>query len=261
MKSRLSIASIVLLMAVLLSFSTAYAEIRSFVGGIEGNDPEVRLFRWLVDRVAPESALMVLDGPVDKDGKVRHLYFEAVGPSLDGFKVASIKVETVFNDFGPLELWGDGGPADVDEIVMGYFDAVITDSDVNDFLKGLVVEDGSGRWEELSVMFSPSGISAKGYYRVEDPVSVRIKVDLQGELTLKEGREIWIDRYVFKINNDDQSSLVEKALRDAQPIVDMEDFVFPVHLKSLDLKKGRMRLATRVLPAPFDGISLSYKAR
>ncbi|MCF4114413.1 MULTISPECIES: hypothetical protein [Dethiosulfovibrio] len=261
MKSRFSIAGIVLLTAVLLLSATAHADTRPFVGDIEGSAPEVRLFRWLVDRVSPESALMVLDGPIEKDGKVRHLYFEAIGPSLDGFKVASVKVETVFNDFGPLESWGDGGPADVDEIVMGYFDAVITDSDVNDFLKGLVVEDDSGRWEGLSVEFSPSGISAKGYYRVEDPVSLRVKVDLQGELTLKEGREIWIDRYMFKINNDDQSSVVEKALKDVQPIVDMEDFVFPVHLKTLDLRKGRMRLATRVIPAPFDGISLSYKAR
>lgn len=241
--------------------SAAYGENRSFVGEVAGSDPEARLFRWLMEELKPEKARMIIDGPVGEDGKVRHLYMEAQGPSLDGLRVASVTLEAMFSDFGPVAEWNEKGPSGLREVVMGYFDAVMTDSDINGFLRGMIVEDDDGRWESLSVRFLPKGLSVSGYYCVKDPMDLKIKVDLDGALSLRDNAEIWIDNYSFRVNNDDQSSVVENALREVQPIVDMKDFIFPVQLKVLELKDGKMRLATRVSPKTFDGIALDFVSR
>ena len=238
----------------------AYGEEISFVGKVSVTDPETRLFSWLLKNTQPEEARMIIDAPVGSDGKVRHLYFEAKGPRLDGLRVDFLSVETVFNDFGLLESWTDEGPLEIKDVVVGYFDATMTDSDINGFLRGLTMEDDDGRWSSISVKFVPGGLSALGYYDIKNP-SLSLKVELDGKLVLRERSEIWLDRYVFRVNNDDQSSVVEKALRDVQPIVDMKGFLFPVQLQTLELEMGRMRLATRVLPGSFDGISFAYRSR
>ena len=238
----------------------AYGEERSFVGKVSVTDPETRLFSWLLKNTQPEEAKMILDAPVGSDGKVRHLYFEAKGPYLDGLRVESLSVETVFNDFGPLDSWTDEGPLEIKDVVVGYFDATMTDSDINGFLRDLTMEDDGGRWSSISVKFVPGGLSALGYYDLKNP-NLSLKVELDGKLVLRERSEIWLDRYVFRVNNDDQSSVVEKALRDVQPIVDMKGFLFPVQLQTLELDTGRMRLATRVLPGSFGGIPFVYRSR
>ncbi|SMG46069.1 Protein of unknown function [Dethiosulfovibrio salsuginis] len=238
----------------------AYSQERSFSGRVDVTGPETSLLRWLVEETKPESARMILDGPIGSDGKVRHLYFEAVGPTLEGLRVESLSVETVFADFGPLSTWTDRGPSEIREVVMGYFDSTMTDSDINGFLRGMTMKGDEGDWESISVKFIPGGLSALGYYNLRNP-GLKLKVELDGKLVLRDRSEIWLDRYVFKVNNDDQSSVVESALEKVQPIVDMKNFIFPVQLQTLDLQKGRMRLATRVLPKPFDGISLVYRSK
>lgn len=236
----------------------AFGDDRSFVGNVSITDSESRLFRWLLEETNPESAKMIIDGPIEADGKVRHLYFEAIGPSLEGLRIESFSVEAVFSDFGPIETWTEKGPSGIKEVVMGYFDATMTDSDINGFLRGMTMEDDDGRWSSLSVKFVSGGVSALGYYDVKNP-GLRLKVELDGKLILKDRSEIWLDRYVFKVNNDDQSSVVGKALEEVQPIVDMKNFIFPVQLQTLELQGGHMRLATRVLPKSFEGISFSYR--
>nr|WP_321502605.1 hypothetical protein [uncultured Dethiosulfovibrio sp.] len=238
----------------------AYTQERLFSGSVDVTGPETSLLRWLVDVTGPESARMILDGPIGADGKIRHLYFEAVGPTLEGLRVESLSVETVFTDFGPLSTWTDRGPSEIREVVMGYFDSTMTDSDINGFLKGMTMKGDEGDWESISVKFIPGGLSALGYYNLRNP-GLKLKVELDGRLVLRDRSEIWLDRYIFKVNNDDQSSVVESALEKVQPIVDMKNFIFPVQLQTLDLQKGRMRLATRVLPKPFDGISLVYRSK
>lgn len=238
----------------------AQGQERAFVGEVTVTDVETKLFRWLVNETGPESARMIIDGPIAQDGKVRHLYFEAVGPNLEDLRVESLKVETVFNDFGPTSTWTDKGPSGIKEILTGYFDSTMTDSDINGFLRGLTMKGDDGDWESISVRFVPGGLSALGYYNVKNP-GLRLKVELEGSLVLRERSEIWLDRYVFRVNNDDQSSVVEKALRKVQPILDMKNFIFPVQLQVLDLQKGKMRLATRVLPKPFEGVSLVYRSK
>ncbi|PIE54570.1 MAG: hypothetical protein CSA35_05190 [Dethiosulfovibrio peptidovorans] len=259
MKKRLVVFMFVVISAV--SVVTAWGTERSFVGDVAASDRETRLFRWLVAMMSPEEARMILDEKVPNDGTVRHIYFEAVGPSLEGLRFSSISLEAAFSDFGPVEAWNDDGPKELRSVLRGYLDASISDSDLNQFLKGLVVEDDDGCWESMSVRFLPGGLSASGYYHVHRPVNLRIKVDLDGRLELREGAELWLDRYQFRINNDDQSSIVDKALQKTQPIVNMKDFVFPVHLNTLELQKGWMHLATWTVPKPFDGLAYSYRSK
>lgn len=261
MKKRYYLVFCAMIMFSLFFVSDISAKEHSFVGKVTGKSSESRLFSWFVDQVKPESAYMVIDEPVAEDGKVRHLYFEADGPSLDNFRIKSLKVETMFNDFGSVKDWSSEGPKAVKDIVMGYFDATMVDSDINGFLKGMVVEDKNGCWEKLHVGFVEQGLVAGGYYHVKKPVGVRIKVDLNGRLSLRNGSEIWLDKYHFSVNNADQSSFVEESIRDIQPIVDMKSFIFPVHIKKLELKKGMMRAVTRVEPVPFKGISFKYRSR
>ncbi len=239
----------------------AWGSEQAFVGEVPASDRETQLFRWLVRTTSPEKARMILDDRVPDDGKIRHMYFEAVGPSIEGLRFSSLSLEAAFSDFGPVDEWNDDGPRALSSVLRGYLDASMSDSDLNQFLRGLVVEDDDGRWDSMSVQFLPKGLSARGYYHVSRPVSLRVKVELDGQLDLREGTEIWLDRYQFRINNDDQSSVVAKALQKAQPIVNMKDFVFPVHLNTLELQKGWMHLVTRTAPQPFDGLVYSYRSK
>ncbi len=244
-----------------LSAVAAWGSEQTFVGNVTESDRETRLFRWLVTTTSPEKARMILDDKIPDDGKVRHLYFEALGLSLKGLRFSSLFLEAAFSDFGPVDEWNDDGPKELRSVLRGYLDVSMSDSDLNQFLKGLVVEDDDGRWESMSVRFFPKGLAARGYYHVRRPVNLRMKVELDGQLDLREGAEIWLDRYQFRINNDDQSSVVAEALRKAQPIVDMKDFIFPVHMSTLELQKGWMHLVTRTAPKPFDGLVYSYESK
>jgi len=54
--------------------------------------------------------------------------------------------------------------------------------------------------------------------------------------------------------------ITERAIGKIQPIIDLEDFVFPLTLREVVQEDDRVTLRSRVLPRRIEGILYKYQA-
>ena len=214
------------------------------------------IFRSLIHRFHPDAIELVLDAEPDETGAVRRLYAALTGAVYEGIRIDSLSLEAVFCVFRTVR---DSGGTELTELassVNGYFDARLRERDLNDFLVGRVVDgNGDEKWKKVRVDFLPSRLSARGYYSNSGLTAL---VELDGMLELVDGTQVILSDYALRINNADQASFVEEAIRKAQPLLDFRKFPFPVVLKSLVITDDSISLATRVPPKRFKGIVFRY---
>jgi hypothetical protein len=241
-------------LAILFIAMPVYAEVsKEFKGEVEWTTSGERLFAALAERLDPDSMEMVLDEEPGEDGSLRHMYLLVKGARFGAFRLEEMALETRFGKFNPVSEWVDAESIKVEEILSGNFAATVLEGDINSALREQIDEN----WENVRVEIRPGGIFARGYYVVRGSISLKILVELSTALEVR-SRKVWLKDYSLFVNNAEKTSIVEQAVRDLQPVVDLEDFVFPLNIDSLDLGGNSVKLSTRTPPQIFEGIRYLY---
>ncbi|HDQ93250.1 MAG TPA: DUF2993 domain-containing protein [Synergistetes bacterium] len=245
---------IAVFLTILFAVLPVYAEApKEFKGDVKWTTSGERLFAALVERLNPDSMEMSLDEEPKEDGSVRHMYVLVKGARFGAFRLEEMALETRFSKFNPVSEWVDAESIRVEEILSGNFAARVLESDINAALKEQIDED----WQSVRVEIRPEGIFARGYYVVRGSISLKILVELSTGLEVR-SKKVWLKDYSLFVNNAEKTSIVEQAVRDLQPVVDLDDFVFPLNIDSLDLSGRSVQLTTRTAPKPFEGIRYVY---
>ncbi|GAB6280652.1 MAG: DUF2993 domain-containing protein [Thermovirga sp.] len=226
---------------------------REYKGSVTGDSSGEVLFGALVERLDPDSMEMVVDEEPSEDGRVRHMYIKVQGARFGGFRLEEMVLETAFSKFNPISQWKDAESIVVEDIMSGNFTATILEEDINSALK----EQIGDHWRGVLVDIRPDGLFARGYYVTGGGVSLKILVDLSTKLEVR-SKKIWLKDYALSVNNAEKTGLVEEEVRNLQPVVDLEDFVFPLSVDRIEMGEKSVKLVTKTAPQSFDGIRFKY---
>lgn len=229
-------------------------DVREYRGTVPWDSPGEKLFSALASRLDPDAMEMIVDEEPAPDGRIRRMYLKVRGARIGGFRLDELSLETAFSRFNPVIEWTDPESVVLEEIMSGNLSAAVLEKDINSALKEHVDEN----WQSVKVEVSPEGLSARAYYVVKGSVSLKILVELSTGFEVR-GRKVWLKDYTLSVNNAEKTDLVRDAIKDLQPLVDMEDFVFPVNVDRIETSKGSVRLFTKTAPGPFDGIRFLYQ--
>ncbi len=249
-KIRFALALVLLL---IMPVYCSAADILIDLNDREHNDPSALLFKTLLTRLDPESMTMVLDAEPASDGTVRHLYLDVKGAAFDGFRLESLRVETVFGKFNPVKEWKEGREIIVEDVMQGYVHAIAREMDMNQALLDMADE----HWKDVKVDLRPGELFLKARYHVKGSVSLKILVEISTGLKII-GKQVWLDNYILEVNNAEKTSVIKDEIDKYQPLIDLEGFVFPLDLKEIIIDKEKIVFSSRVEPKSFDGIRYLY---
>jgi hypothetical protein len=213
------------------------------------------LLKALVDFSDPDSVELVLDGEPDENWNVRDLFFHVKGGRFAGkIRVEEIALSASFVSFAPP---GEGRGLSVKKAMRSNLQVSLLESDVNGAIR-MFTSEKDGDWKDVSVRFvPPRNLEARGRYHLKNPGLV-ILAEVSTGLAIRDGVEIWLEDTQLKINRGEQTDTVREAIRKLQPVVDIRKFPFPVTLAVLKTGNGRLEIASRTRPCPFDGIVYRY---
>lgn len=228
---------------------------REFSGDFTPQTNGEKLLHLLVSVTNPEVLELRLDEEPDDEGNVRNLHVLVKGASLGGFRVDKIALESSFVVLNPPAEWDEKAkdPIMVREALRSNFEAVILEKDINRNLNNLKDDE----WRKVSVDLKKNFVNARGYFHVKKP-GLTLLAEVKTGLEIKKGKEIWLKNPELKINHDEQTDAVREAIRKIQPLVDITDLPFPVTLALLSVDETKLRMGTRTLPKPFEGLLLRY---
>jgi hypothetical protein len=231
-----------------------------FNGSIEGDSCGIVLFRAFAEGLKPESMEMVLDEEPDDSGRVRHMYLDLYGCDLGGVRIDRLEIEAVDVQFTPTCEWKESGP-EIENMLAVYAQAVILEKDVNEAISDEAFGDGDEHWHDISLDFRENGVYVKGYYLATVIFRLDILIELEGSFGIVGGKQVWLEDYTMKVNRVDLPDFItERAIGNIQPIIDLEDFVFPLTLKTVIQETDKVTLQSRVLPRRIEGILYKYQA-
>lgn len=223
-----------------------------------GDERGRKLFDGFVEETNPEWGEMILDGPPDDSGKLRHIYLDLRGADIGGVRIDRITVEGYDVVLTSPDTWGTEN-ADVISVLSTNAVAVIREQDVNDHLKSKEFgEDES--WNNLHLDFSPGRVYAKGYYLADLKLfKLNILIEIDGTFKVKEGKQIWLDDYRLKVNRAKiPDGLTDRAMEKIQPILDLSRFIFPIKLSQVVLDDDKATIESVRRPEKFDGLRFEY---
>jgi len=250
-------ALILLTALLLLAFPLAAAgqELHEVRGKFNPATRGDELLKALVDYTDPDSLELVLDAEPDENWNIRDLYFRVRGARFGGkIRVENFALSASFVSLVPPS---EGKGLDVKQALRSNLEVVLLESDVNGAIR-LFTSEKDGDWKDVSVRFvPPRNIEARGRYHLKNPGLV-ILAEVSTGLSIREGREIWLEDTRLEINNVEQTATVREAIEKLQPVVDVRRFPFPVTLATLKAENGRLEVASRTRPCPFNGIVYRY---
>lgn len=230
-------------------------EIHTCTGNFTPASRGEELLKALVDFSDPDSVELVLDGEPDENWNVRDLFFHVKGGRFAGkIRVEEIALSASFVSFAPP---GEGRELSVRKAMRSNLEVILLESDVNGAIR-MFTSEKDGDWKDVSVRFvPPRNLEARGRYHLKNPGLV-ILAEVSTGLAIRDGVEIWLEDTQLKINKGEQTDTVREAIRKLQPVVDIRKFPFPVTLAVLKTGNGRLEIASRTRPCPFDGIVYRY---
>ncbi|MDO9509469.1 MAG: hypothetical protein Q7I97_09095, partial [Thermovirgaceae bacterium] len=246
-----SITVIALVMTALLAGTCRAGDVYNFNGNVDKTTRGSIIFKAFTDGLKPESMEMVLDEEPDETGRARHLYLDLYGCDLGGVRIDRLEIEAIDVQFTPPCEWDESGP-DIDNMLAVYAQATILEKDVNAAVAGDAFGDGDGNWHDISLDFREKGVYVKGYYLSTVLFRLDILIELEGRFGIVNGKQVWLEDYTMRVNRVDLPDFItERAIGKIQPIIDLEEFVFPLTLRTVIQKDDRITLQSRVLPGRF----------
>ncbi|MDT8284247.1 MAG: DUF2993 domain-containing protein [Thermovirgaceae bacterium] len=245
--------ALAMLMTALLAGSAWAGNVYTFSGTLDKTTSGPVLFKAFADGLKPESIEMILDEEPDETGRVGHIYLDLYGCNLGGVRIDHLEIEAVDVKFTPPGEWGEKGP-DIEKMLAVYAQATILEKDVNAAIAGDAFGDDDGNWHDISLDFRDTGVYVKGYYLSTFLLRLDILIELEGRFGIVGGKQVWLKDYTMRVNRVDiPDFLTERAISKIQPIIDLEEFIFPLTLKTVIQKDDRVTLQSRVLPSRFSG--------
>jgi hypothetical protein len=246
---------LVLLLILTVAGCSRGEEINITPDDTEHNEASALLFKDFIRRLDPEGMTMILDGEPSEDGMVRHLYIDVDGACFSGFRLDDLRIETVFGQFNPVSEWTDGREVQLQDVMQGYVNAIVKEKDINRAL----LDHTDEHWKDVMVDVRPGELFVRARYHVQGAVSLKILVEVSTGLQMT-GKKVWLDNYRLKVNNAEKTSVIRDDIDKLQPILDMEEFVFPLDLREITMDDEKIVFASRVEPKVFEGIRYVYRA-
>lgn len=259
MRKGTATAAAVILTAILAG--TCFAgEVLSFNGSVDSTRGGGALFKAFAEGLKPESMEMVLGEEPDENGRVGHMYLDLYGCDLGGVRIDRLEIEAVDIQFTPPCDWDEKGP-DIENMLAVYAQATILEKDVNAAVSDAAFGDSDGNWHDISLDFRDEGVYVRGYYLSTFLFRLDILIELEGRFGIVRGKQVWLEDYTMRVNRVDLPDfLTERAIGKIQPIINLEEFVFPLTLQTVIQKDDRVTLQSRVLPGRFQGITYKFRA-
>jgi len=216
-----------------------------------------RIMREFVDGMDPLEAEMIIDRQPDESGRLKRIYVNLKRPLIGGVRLENLSFEALDVRFNPAGEW-ESGPVEVQDMLAVYAEGILLEDDINRSLQNREF-GGDEHWHDLKLDFRSSGIFAKGYYLAEFIFKLDILIEINGELAIRNKRQIWLDNYRLKVNRVDvPRRITDKAISKIQPILDLSRFIFPLDLDSVEMDSKQILIRSRYLPEKFDGIVYRY---
>jgi hypothetical protein len=242
---------LVLLLILTVAGCSSGEEINITPDDTEHNEASALLFKDFIRKLDPEGMTMILDGEPSEDGMVRHLYIDVDGACFSGFRLDDLRIETVFGRFNPVSEWANREEVELQDVMQGYVHATVREEDINRAL----LDHTDEHWKDVMVDVRPGELFARARYHVQGAVSLKILVEVSTGLKMT-GRQVWLDNYRLEV----KTSVIRDDIDKLQPILDMEEFVFPLDLREITMDDEKIVFASRVEPKVFEGIRYVYRA-
>ncbi|HCR38713.1 MAG TPA: DUF2993 domain-containing protein [Synergistaceae bacterium] len=255
---RIVLAALLVLM--LMAGPTFAGQDKQFRGKVDGHTRGAVLFKAFAEGLKPESVEMILDEEPDETADEPPGAVDLYGCELGGVRIERLEIEAFDTNFTGPGSWESSGP-DIEDMLSVNARATILEEDVNRAISDAAFGDDDGNWHGLSLDFSNDGVYARGYYTVRLLFKLDILIELEGRFGIVGGKQVWLEDYTMKVNRVDLPEvLTDRAISQIQPIIDLNEFVFPLTLRTVIHEDDRVILESRSLPNPFDGIRYSYRA-
>ncbi|SMG26294.1 LmeA family phospholipid-binding protein [Dethiosulfovibrio salsuginis] len=217
-----------------------------------------KLFDGFIGETNPEWGEMILDGPPDESGRIRHIYIDLKGADIGGVRIDRITVEGYDVVLTSPDTWGTE-EANVLSVLSTNAVAVIKEEDINSHLKSKEFGDDES-WNNLHLDFSPGKVYAKGYYLADLKLfKLNILIEIDGTFKVVGGRQIWLDDYKLKVNRAKvPDGLTDRAMEKIQPILDLSRFIFPIKLSQVVLDDEKAVIESIRKPEGFEGLRFEY---
>lgn len=215
-----------------------------------------RLLATLVSLLLPESMELRVDEPPDDAGNIRNISVVVRGASLTGFRVERIALESSFLELSPPSSWkpGDRESLVVRSALRTNTEIVLREEDINAALEPYATEQ-----YRLSIDLKPGGIGLRVHFTPGRLGGGSLAI-VDAGLEIRRGSQLWLKNPRILVNGDDQTDAVANELLKIQPFVDFADFGFPPNLVALSVDEDELRLASRTIPRPVEGLLYRYDA-
>lgn len=248
----------------LLSLMAAPARAADFEfrGTIEPTDPASRLLAFYANRFTPEELNLTVSAQPDAQGRVADLYMDLTGVVIEGVRLNRLTFRMVGAQFNAPENW-ISGDVECESALQVYALGNILQDDINRHLESQTFGDDD-HWRNIHLAIEPEGLKGRGYYMAKVLfVTLDILIEIDSNLKIVKGKELWLDQPAVRINRLDLPDYVtNKALSQIQPILDLNRLPLPLTLHRVTLEKGQATLSSRTLPQPMtQGITYHYTAR
>ncbi|NLL36211.1 MAG: DUF2993 domain-containing protein [Fretibacterium sp.] len=234
-----------------------------FRGSIEPQTPVEHLLAFYLEKFSPETLKLTIAEQPDETGRFRDIFMDLSGVNIDEIRLDTLTFRMHDVQFNAPENWAQGN-VECLEALQTYALCHITEEDINRGLAEKTFGRGRGdHWKKIALEIHPEGLKGRGVYLAKVLfVTLDILIEVDSELEIIKNRELWLKDPEVRINRLDLPDYITwKALKQIQPLLDLNRVPFPLNLHSIELQKGAATLSTRLLPKPIpDGISYSYKA-
>jgi hypothetical protein len=229
-----------------------------FRGAIDARDTVSRLLKKYVEEFSPEDLFLEIDEQPE-GGRFRDLYMDLTGVMIGGVRVDKLIFrmnDVKFND--PSE-WDENVECLSTLHIYAY--CRLKEEDVNRHLREKTF-GRDGHWKNVAMTISPSGLYARGVYSAGFLFfNLNILIEVESGLKIVAHRELWLDDYKARVNTlGVPDYLMEKAVAQIQPLLDLGRFPLPLRLHRVRFGEGEAVLSTRTPPARLtDGITYRYR--
>ena len=243
MRSLRSLAAALILPLALVSWACA----------AEPRDYGRELFGYFLSKMNPEKAYFQLSRQPGEDGSVPWAYLECTNASVRGLNVEYVRMDCFDAVVTPPAEWPSREYPKVKSMLACHAEARFTEKDVNDYFASRVF----GRhkeWSDFRVSMKDDHIALTAFYNADLKVfSTKVRLDLRCRVVSR-GTALWLEDISISVNSRKVSmGLVRAALDRIQPFLDMSKYNLPLHLSTIDFRKGQCVVRTRILPKPLSG--------
>ena len=230
----------------------------SYKGKFEPVDITSQLLKFYIEKVNPESFLLIIEDEPDATGLFKNVYMDIVGCNINGVRIDKLTFQMVDIQFNNPKEWATNGIECLSALEV-YATCRLLEDDINADLRERVIGSGEDKWRNLKLRISPKGLSGSGEYSVKLLFTFDILIEIESKLRIVGGQEVWLEDANLKLNRlDVPEYITNMALDQIQPLLDLKTLPFPLKLNKIVFKEKEALFETRILPNKIEGITYTY---